>query len=472
MSGGDFTIFGTSPPVSSSTLWGSAFKKAIRRCFPRRFNTSHRSGGEVQRFSFFDHLLLGSHKYTTSGHIIHIDTFWQLSTSQEVRQYMRSLSGTEPSNSMYTVWIRPSTGRLCLDLMPPVSRYRYPAMFNTDYKTVFTSVLQPPGEAEIIASMSLSDYHDICDLMFSQWHNFFMSTDMTVRLCSVRRFAGSEYKDSLEIAFLPDCATDDDGWTTTRHFGGGWDRIDTDQEGTLMMRNGWIRINSANVVGEYQRRIYGELSDGQSWVGPANHIFNCLDITSNHADYYYISYFLRLSDLADNLPAGYLMLCPLDELQSELPGAFRIPDCPAYWSLDPSGVERLSAEEARNQGFPDIDVGLEVFALSWDTTVYAGTRQFHEAKGFDPYSQDVAIALGHPLFQLSCEKDVLFAHMQESDKDNYYSDSGTSGNEEFYECDDQESDMDSFSDEDSGNFVDAEEMHEPSSESAIDEDVP
>ncbi|KAJ7017337.1 hypothetical protein C8F04DRAFT_920109, partial [Mycena alexandri] len=71
-----------------------------------------------------------------------------------------------------------------------------------------------------------------------------------------------------------------------------------------------------------------------------------------------------------------------------------------YWSLDPSGANRLSTEEATRRGFPAIRLTTKVFGHYWDTSVYAGLRQFHRAKGFDPDSQDIALHLGLPLFQL------------------------------------------------------------------------
>ncbi|KAJ7315595.1 hypothetical protein DFH08DRAFT_1039801, partial [Mycena albidolilacea] len=96
-------------------------------------------------------------------------------------------------------------------------------------------------------------------------------------------------------------------------------------------------------------------------------------------------------------PPGYLFLCPLTEIQTELPG---LPACTAYWSRDPSGAECLSAEEAKDEGFPDIDCCMWAVGGSWDAGVYTGIRQFHEAKGFDPYSQEVATELGCPLYQV------------------------------------------------------------------------
>ncbi|KAJ7231549.1 hypothetical protein C8J57DRAFT_1016471, partial [Mycena rebaudengoi] len=70
------------------------------------------------------------------------------------------------------------------------------------------------------------------------------------------------------------------------------------------------------------------------------------------------------------------------------------------WSLDPSGAQRLGSEEAERLGFPSFTVRMTVDTRSWDDFVYAGIREFYKAKGFDPYSADVARALGYPLYRL------------------------------------------------------------------------
>lgn len=155
----------------------------------------------------------------------------------------------------------------------------------------------------------------------------------------------------------------------------------------------------------------------------------------------------------DSLPPGYLFLCPLTEIQTELPGHVLIPARAAYWSRDPSGAECLSAEEAKNEGFPDIDCCMWAVGGSWDAGVYTGIRQFHEAKGFDPYRQEVATELGYPLYQVSCAGDDLSEpcepgisipvdslhgfKVQESNKEDDYSDSN--GGNDFSHSDDQES---------------------------------
>ncbi|KAJ6578010.1 hypothetical protein B0H19DRAFT_1062565 [Mycena capillaripes] len=67
-------------------------------------------------------------------------------------------------------------------------------------------------------------------------------------------------------------------------------------------------------------------------------------------------------------------------------------------------------DEAPRLGFPSIQFTTNVYGDSYDTSVYAGLRQFHEAKGFDPDSQELARHLEYPLYQLSVGIEAPFAH--------------------------------------------------------------
>ncbi|KAJ7168912.1 hypothetical protein C8R46DRAFT_1092849 [Mycena filopes] len=60
-----------------------------------------------------------------------------------------------------------------------------------------------------------------------------------------------------------------------------------------------------------------------------------------------------------------------------------------------------------------MELRTQIEGLSWDANVYAGLRQFHEAKGFDPASQDVARHMGYPLYRVSGAMDAPFAHAEE-----------------------------------------------------------
>ncbi|KAJ7627455.1 hypothetical protein FB45DRAFT_706201, partial [Roridomyces roridus] len=98
-------------------------------------------------------------------------------------------------------------------------------------------------------------------------------------------------------------------------------------------------------------------------------------------------------------PTGFLFLCPPEDFRCG-PSSFAWPERPWFWSLDPTGLNRLSPEEAASLGFPEIQTQTEIEALSWDTCVYQALRRFHAAQGFDPDSQELAIHLGHPLFRV------------------------------------------------------------------------
>ncbi|KAJ7458674.1 hypothetical protein B0H11DRAFT_185105 [Mycena galericulata] len=62
-------------------------------------------------------------------------------------------------------------------------------------------------------------------------------------------------------------------------------------------------------------------------------------------------------------------------------------------------------------GFPSIELKTKVYGMYWDASVYAGLHKFHEGKGFDPDSQDVARHLEQPLYKLSPDEDEPFAHV-------------------------------------------------------------
>ncbi|KAJ7679477.1 O-methyltransferase-domain-containing protein [Mycena polygramma] len=181
------------------------------------------------------------------------------------------------------------------------------------------------------------------------------------------------------------------------------------------MENGWIRVNSGDVAEVYFRKIWVSHEGISSWLAQANHIFNRLYATCDLQNFICIdtiAYWLTFSASIDDLPPGYLFLCPLADFEFHLPGRLCMPDCPAYWSLDPAGAGHLSPVEARTVGFPDIQLRRAVLGKSWDDCDYAGTRQFHESNGFDAGSQEAAVAMGCPLVEITCDRDVWLAHIK------------------------------------------------------------
>ncbi|KAF8181426.1 hypothetical protein K438DRAFT_1183551 [Mycena galopus ATCC 62051] len=154
----------------------------------------------------------------------------------------------------------------------------------------------------------------------------------------------------------------------------------------------------------------------QILYGQANHIFNRLGISSNLENYVVlerIEFRLTISQPIGDPPEGFLFLCPSEDFRIGDTLSFKWPDCPAYWSFDPSGTEHLSADEAVSFGFPTLVFSRIIGGDRWDANVYASLRRFHQAKGFDPDSQGVARHLGYPLYELSRKFQGPFAHIDE-----------------------------------------------------------
>ncbi|KAJ7787195.1 hypothetical protein B0H14DRAFT_2629658 [Mycena olivaceomarginata] len=126
-----------------------------------------------------------------------------------------------------------------------------------------------------------------------------------------------------------------------------------------VMDNSWFRIHFLNDFKSDHLLITTHGTD--AWPSQANHIFSRLQTTSNFEDY----------------------------------------DRPAYQSLDPSGANCLSSEDAKVLGFPALHIGTLFQTRTWDGSTYAGIHRFHQGKGWNPEGQDLVRHLGHPLYDLS-----------------------------------------------------------------------
>jgi hypothetical protein len=71
-----------------------------------------------------------------------------------------------------------------------------------------------------------------------------------------------------------------------------------------------------------------------------------------------------------------------------------------YWAFDPDGLDRLTHDVAENFGLPAVEFSTDLWGRKWNKHDYDMIHDFHVAKGFDPYTQDVAIAMGYPLIDV------------------------------------------------------------------------
>ncbi|KAJ7809793.1 hypothetical protein B0H14DRAFT_2607840 [Mycena olivaceomarginata] len=180
-----------------------------------------------------------------------------------------------------------------------------------------------------------------------------------------------------------------------------------------VMANGWIRLNSRDAKNlDIEISMHVEINS-EAWLTQANHLFN-LRQSSTFENYVLVTDVLfNLRCINNNQKTsqfeGYLFLCPEDDFQTGL-SSYQWPHRPAYWSLDPSGVDPLTVEDAKNLGFDTIHIETFVDGISWDDTVYHGLRRFYAGKGFDPDSQDLARLLGYPLFEPASGPIVRFPY--------------------------------------------------------------
>ncbi|KAJ7714431.1 hypothetical protein B0H16DRAFT_1742624 [Mycena metata] len=303
--------------------------------------------------------------------------------------YFASQFGWRLIYGEYTVWIQLSTGTISAELGVP-DYFIVP----WGWRSADPMTIQNPA------------YHQTCSMLSSVHGSAHLSIFASVTLGAMvfwpplRQPASCidnstfepgvqlPFEDCIELASVDHIEVDSSGW-----FGSG-----------VVMTNGWTRLFPHSfypIVAHLTFRVRKQ--DILAWLSQANHIFKCLQITSNFSDHVLlstISIHLQIQPILETIPTGYLFLCPPNHFRTGS-ASFTSPDYPAYWSLDSSVVERLSAEEAMHLGFPSFEFKSRVSGLYWEDKIYAGLRQFHASKGFDPDNQDLACHLGYPLYRLS-----------------------------------------------------------------------
>ncbi|KAF8140868.1 hypothetical protein K438DRAFT_2116114 [Mycena galopus ATCC 62051] len=174
------------------------------------------------------------------------------------------------------------------------------------------------------------------------------------------------YLDLFNVASIQGLAYQDSGWLP---------ELSQLEHNLVEVGDGWVRLNSEPVeqIEEIFRKIYCGASGFAFWLTQANHIFDRLKIMTGQEDY----------------------------------------GTSIFNSLEPSGAQPLSTDEAKRLGFPTTDLILEVQGMYLVESLYSGLRQLYQGKGFDAYTQDVARKLGYPLYQVS---EQFTSRVEEQDK--------------------------------------------------------
>ncbi|KAK7029960.1 hypothetical protein R3P38DRAFT_3513775 [Favolaschia claudopus] len=308
----------------------------------------------------------------------------------------------------YTCFLRPSTGRICIAYEGST-----PSLIIPRTEKIFPKyLLSTIDSRNIIDTLTVEQYHEICKTAlrhFARNHIGLPLTCTTAHLGAVYHRTRFDDSSSL-VAIAP---TLDTGTCLIS----AWHLVGMGNEAQHITENGWHRFPISELVDMIGFKVELQTPDAvpHLWLSQANHVLNWLKNSSNAEDYFLtteVNFTVYLYP-QPAVPAanwhsltGFLFLCPPESFQIG-PISFKCPEDLGYWSLDPSGMSWLSAEQAAELGFPAVRVRWAVASdgFSWYNFVYAGLGQFHQGKGFNPDSQDLARHLGHPLYELYSEYD-------------------------------------------------------------------
>ncbi|KAF7334332.1 hypothetical protein MSAN_02378000 [Mycena sanguinolenta] len=327
-------------------------------------------------------------KYESIRHPYIMQLYGLVSTkglyAMEARNYISDIFQKPSLNyNKRAVWIRHSTGGLCLDLGE--------GMLGTG----FTPPLESDADVLRVENISL-DAFDSEDMIISSLTRFQRCQISTQHLVGPGIFlSDSQYGTWVRITeplILPE---------EKLH----WDNYGRAPE--ELLPNSWIRYDSRRIrtLKLELRLSFWSYAAQKAWLAQANHIFVELqerEHIENYVCVYQVLFTLRVGNDHHIDPKGYLFVCPAQDFRigPENANLYQWPACPAYWSLDPFGAARLSTQDAESLGFPAIHIETIIAGESWYRSVYEGLRRFHEGKGFDPDSREVARQLGYPLYEV------------------------------------------------------------------------
>ncbi|KAJ6556375.1 hypothetical protein B0H19DRAFT_141744 [Mycena capillaripes] len=316
----------------------------------------------------------------------YLDAYFGLELA-DAEIYIHLISGTYLHHGSYTPWMRRSTGRLCVDLSPStIERPIVPIILPAGVPHVAIPPLPRDQDAAVIEALTLRQHQEIISHSHSirLWSSEaqFVKKQMNLGALIYRR---SLSKDPVELAAISTGQYEDSGWKLRI-------RGSLIPSNPMLMKNNWTRFLYSHVIttGTALREIHWP-DAASCWLPQANYILKGLGITSEYEQYrivYGIDYHISFSNTSRISPVhGYLFLSPLGQ------------NFAAYWSFDPAGIKRLSHRKSASLGFPSLVLKVKIWSRSWDESVYAGLRQFHGGKGFNPFSQDVARQMGVPLYE-------------------------------------------------------------------------
>ncbi|KAK6966783.1 hypothetical protein R3P38DRAFT_3152337 [Favolaschia claudopus] len=309
------------------------------------------------------------------------------------------------TSAMCTSWFHPS-GKICIEVdfdchevgqsweSPPLPcAYRVQIIHPSKY------LLPPVEPSRMIDSMDLEYYYfHLFRYQLCQIRTIPLARDSTVRPHSLVKHAAGNLQ---EIAFQAQVYSDLPKWSAFVD--------DAIYGNTNIMPNGWTRVLLAGseILGASFRLPFKTVRarDDQNspsyplfrelfaWFAQALYIFDRLGLARQCSSCSYID-----SICVDCGLTGYIQ--PRADSTR-----YGFPREEPYWSFDPRGNDRLSANEALNLGLPQARIDISVTHYFVDDAFLKDVHTFHARKGFDPDSQEIAEHLGLALYCFADSED-------------------------------------------------------------------
>ncbi|KAJ7826339.1 hypothetical protein B0H13DRAFT_2680710 [Mycena leptocephala] len=356
----------------------------------------------------------------TTQHFNAANSYWHETTED----WLYDLPGS--------AWIRLSTGKLCMDvgngyescvgIVRPGAHSKLPEVKLTEYDL---------GD-KLLSTLELDEFYSMVACGNARYPKSSPTIAGTISLPSICNSYDRAYFKPNEFCAIP----------TTKHLtlddlyiGSWWNMYASDlplpQE---VLPTGWTRVDYSEspscpfwiIVG-----LKDYIAPMKWWLSQQHYLCNHLQGAFNATELVTRIYFdcTLNTDLDFTLQGTFVADAPTDKVYLFLfPPQVDVvdnmltvtnpPDTEKYyWAFDPDGLNRLTHDVAEDFGLPTVEFSMARFGGRWEEHDYDMIHDFHVAKGFDPYTQDAAIAMGYPLIDIEEMKKLIPRFTDQSSMD-------------------------------------------------------
>ncbi|KAJ7931123.1 hypothetical protein B0H13DRAFT_857970, partial [Mycena leptocephala] len=160
-------------------------------------------------------------------------------------------------------------------------------------------------------------------------------------------------------------------------------RLTVDKDSLETLKHSWLS-QSNKYVNNYVG--LGKLPEDRYQCGLVDTLFCWISLEPG------FDHILHLDGTEEEI---HLFACPIDISDRESSLRLEFPEStPFFWALDEGGTKRLSQEECDKLGIPRLRFYHKPAATFWQPYHYSAIRQFHAARGVNPYGDEVTRDLG------------------------------------------------------------------------------